>query len=431
MRISGWLFILCLFAGLYGSAQIRTDSFLEKILKSNKDSLMQHILLHKEKYRVQIIYTRIDRDAANKPSFKNFYFDTGDSLYYYPASTVKLPLAALSLEKLDRLRIPEVNKFTPLQYDSSYSGQKSLYKDSTAATGLPSIAQFIRKAFLISDNDAYNRMYEFVGQQEINRSLHAKGYGHARIVRQFMRLSEDENRHTNQVRFLDKGGRTVYTQAPAYNKDSFDFSRPAFLGKAYLNGKDSLVNEPMNFTRHNNIPLEDLQQILQSILFPLSVPQKRRFKLSGDDYAFLYRYLSQYPSETPWPKYDTSVFYDSYVKFFFQKGGRQLPAYIRVFNKAGWSYGCLTDVSYVVDFKNRIEFMLTATVYTNKDEILNDDQYEFETEGLPFLFETGQTIYQYDLHRKRKHTPDLKAFQLKYEKRDPNDHRQAIKNVDN
>src|SRR5678816_2586280 len=112
MRISAWVFILCLFAGLYGSAQIKTDSFLEKILKSNKDSLMQHILLHKEKYRVQIIYTRIDRDAANKPSFKNFYFDTGDSLYYYPASTVKLPLAALSLEKLDRLRIPEVNKFT-------------------------------------------------------------------------------------------------------------------------------------------------------------------------------------------------------------------------------------------------------------------------------------------------------------------------------
>jgi hypothetical protein len=37
--------------------------------------------------------------------------------------------------------------------------------------GLSLLSQFIRKAFLISDNDAYNRMYEFVGQETINRRL--------------------------------------------------------------------------------------------------------------------------------------------------------------------------------------------------------------------------------------------------------------------
>ena len=432
MRISTLLLILIfIMRGVPAPAQMKTDHLLEQILNSDKDSLMQHILGHKDKYRVQIIYTRIDRDATDKPSFQNFYFNTGDSLYYYPASTVKLPLAVLSLEKLNRIHAAGVNKFTTVQFDSSYAGQKALYKDSTAKTGLPSIAQFIRKAFLISDNDAYNRMYEFVGQQEINRNLHAHGYPRMRIVRQFMRLSEEENRHTNQIRFLDKNGRTLFTQPRQYDTDSFDFSRPAFLGKGYLNGKDSLVNEPMNFTRHNNIPLEDLQQILQTILFPLSVPENRRFGLTPEDYAFLYRYLSQYPSETPWPKYDTAVFYDSNVKFFFQNGGRQVPAFIRIFNKAGWSYGCLTDVSYIVDFRNRIEFMLSATVYTNEDEILNDDKYEFDTEGLPFLYQVGQTLYQYDLHRTRKFSPDLKRFTLKYERRDRGDDRPSIKDVDN
>ena len=100
-----------------------------------------------------------------------------------------------------------VNKFTRLQYDSSYSGQQPLYRDSTSETGYPSIAQFIRKAFLISDNDAYNRMYEFVGQREINRRLFEMGYTDMRIVRQFMPLTEEENRHTNQVRFLDSSGK--------------------------------------------------------------------------------------------------------------------------------------------------------------------------------------------------------------------------------
>ncbi len=422
------LILGALFLQTQVSAQMKTDGLLQKILESVGDSLFQQVLLQKNKYRVQIIYTRIDRDSRNKPSFKNFYFNTGDSLYYYPASTVKLPLALLSLEKLNRMHTPGVDRFTAVQYDSSYPGQKTLYKDSTSATGLPSIAQFIRKAFLISDNDAYNRMYEFVGQQEINRNLHEKGYSGIRIVRQFMPMNEEENRHTNQIRFLNADGKTIFTQAPAYNKDSFDFSRKAMLGKGYLNGKDSLVDEPMNFTRHNHIPLEDLQLLLQSVLFPFSVPEKQRFKLKPSDYAFLYRYLSQFPSETPYPKYDTGIFYDGYVKFFFRE---QRKPSVRIFNKAGWAYGCLTDVSYVVDFKNRIEFMLTATIYTNEDEILNDDKYEYETVGFPFLYLLGQTIYKYDLQRKRKFSPDLKAFRLNYEHRDPSDRRTSIQNVDN
>ncbi len=40
----------------------------------------------------------------------------------------------------------------------------------------PPLLNLSRKAFLISDNDAYNRMYEFVGQQEINRRLHSMGF---------------------------------------------------------------------------------------------------------------------------------------------------------------------------------------------------------------------------------------------------------------
>jgi hypothetical protein len=351
--------------------------------------------------------------------------------YFYPASTVKLPLAALSLEKLNRLGIAGVTKFTRLAFDSSYSGQVGMIRDSTSETGYPSIAQFVRKAFLISDNDAYNRMYEFVGQEEINRRLHAMGYPEMRIVRQFMPLNESENRHTNALRFLDDNGNLLYSQPPVFNRDSFRFGPEAKLGIGYLNAHDSLIQRPMDFTRHNRIPLEDLQQLMQTVLFPLSVPQLKRFKLSDDDYAFLYRYLSQYPSETPFPKYDTSVFYDSYVKFYFQEGGHNMPAQIRVFNKVGWAYGFLTDVSYIVDFSNRIEFMITTTVYTNEDGILNDNTYEYETLALPFLYRIGQDIYQYDLKRPRKFKPDLTRFRLLYEHRDPADTRPAIREVDN
>ena len=412
-------------------AQPKTDSFLQKVLLSSKSRVLQDVLRNKDSLRVQIIYTEINRDKQNNPSFRNYYFNTDTGLYFNPASTVKLPLALLALEKLNRLNIKGVTKSTSLQIDSNYAWQTPVYLDSSSETGFPSIAHYIKKAFLVSDNDAYNRMYQFLGQQAINDSLHSKGYSSTRITRQFLGLTAENNRYTNSIRFIDDHGKVIYTQPPAYNSDTFHFGRPVKMGKAHYDARDSLINEPIDFTGANNLPLEYLQQILQSVLFPESVPERQRFKLSRDDYRFLYQYLSQYPSETNYPKYDSGEYYDSYVKFFFRQGSHQMPSYIRVFNKVGWTYGFLIDVSYVADFKNKIEYMLTATLYVNSDGILNDDKYDYDETGWPFMKELGQTIYQYELKRPRKFEPDLKKFEIPYEKRDVNDTRPVIMNVDN
>ena len=413
------------------SAQPKTDTFLKNILVKSDSDLVTVVLQNANTYKLQIVYTQIDRSKKNKPVFKNYYYNYDPSLYYNPASTVKMPLAFLALEKLNKMKVAGVNKYTSIQFDSSYEKQTKQYRDSTSQNQLPSIAHYIKKAFLISDNDAYNRLYQFTGQQTIHRRLKEKGYNDTRIPRQFMGFTMEQNRHTNPIRFISEDGTLIYAQPPAYNTDSFDFSHIIKIGKAYLNRNDSLVNEPFDFTIHNNIPLESMQQLLQSVMFPKSVPKKQRFDLSGNDYEFLYRYLSQYPSETSYPKYDDSVYYDSYVKFFFRDSTHKMPEHVRVFNKVGWAYGFLTDVSYVVDFKNKVEFMLTATLYVNQDEVLNDNKYEYTTIGWPFLNQLGQRIYQYELQRQRTNKPDLSAFKITYEKRDANDKRPSIKDVDN
>ena len=424
---------LVLITGLWMSlpvvAQPRTDPFLKRLLKDQKDSLLQHVLTHPEIYRYQFIYTQINRDTKNNPSFTNYYYQFDSLQYFNPASTVKLPLALLTLEKLHTLEKYGVDMQTPVQIDSSYSGQTSMYKDTTAENGMPSMAHFIKKVFLISDNVAYNRMYEFVGQQMINRRLHAMGYPDVRIIRRFVRMNEDENRHTNGMSFITSDGKLLYKQPPAYNADAFNFSHVNKMGKAHY-ANDSLVQTPIDFTKANNLTLYHLQQLLQSALFPESVDAKQRFALTAADYDFLYRYLSQYPSETDYPKYDSTIYFDSYAKFLFKSGDPRLPPYIRVFNKVGWAYGCMTDVSYIVDFKHQIEFMLTATIYVNSDGVMNDDKYDYDTIGLPFLYQLGQAFYQYELKRKRKFAPDLSRFSMEY-KRQANDGRPSIKEADN
>ncbi|QEC69388.1 serine hydrolase [Panacibacter ginsenosidivorans] len=423
--------LVCFVNHIISFAQQKTGNLLATLLQKDTSAAVRKVISDPLTYRLQIIYTQIDRDKYNNPSFKNYYFNVDGNTYFNPASTVKLPLALLSLEKLNSIHINGVDKYATLLTDSTYSKQTTAYTDSTSKNYLPSLAHYIKKAFLISDNDAYNRMYEFVGQQTINRQLHNKGYTDIRITRRFTGMNEDENRHTNAIRFVDENNKLLYTQPAAYNTDSFDFSHIVKMGNAYYDRNDSLIHKPIDFTKANNLPLESLQQLLQSALFPASVPKQQRFNLSKDDYDFLYQYLSQYPSETNYPKYDTAHYYDSYVKFYFQNEGHQMPKDVRVFNKVGWAYGFMTDVSYVVDFSSKTEFMLTATIYVNSDGILNDNKYDYDSIGVPFMYRLGQLVYNYDKQRSREFKPDLKKFMINYEKRDPTDIRPLIKDADN
>ena len=93
---------LCL-TNYYISAQPKTDAYLKDILYQSTFPILQRIVKDPMKYRCQIIYTEINRDKKNKPTFKSYYFNYDPKLYFNPASIVKLPLAFLSLEKLKKL----------------------------------------------------------------------------------------------------------------------------------------------------------------------------------------------------------------------------------------------------------------------------------------------------------------------------------------
>ena len=83
-------------------AQAQTDVvFLEKLMRQHADKFGK-ILADPSKYRVQILYTQIDRDRRNQPTFKSFSYRVNSAEYFYPASTVKFPACLLALEKLNR-----------------------------------------------------------------------------------------------------------------------------------------------------------------------------------------------------------------------------------------------------------------------------------------------------------------------------------------
>ncbi|MEO6731172.1 MAG: serine hydrolase [Ferruginibacter sp.] len=395
----------------------RTDAFLEDIL-AKYPQYFDTILRNRKDWNVQLIYTQVDRGANGNAALKSYYFNLNAAKYFYPASTVKLPVSILALQKLNELKIKGVDRNTTMITGQGYSGQTPVYNDPTAFSGKPTIAQYIKKIMMVSDNDAYNRLYEFLGQQYINEQLHKRGYGDAQFLHRLnIFLSPDENRHTNPVQFLDAQNNILFDQPTQVNSTAY-VQRNDSAGKGfYKDGK--LINEPMDFSAKNRISLEGLHTILISLVFPNKVPAGQRFNLTADDRNFLLKYMSQLPVESTFPPYsaDSSNYWPAYGKFLLfgsEKGA--LPKNMRIFNKVGDAYGQLTDVAYIIDYDKKIEFFLSATIYCNTDGILNDDRYDYESTGLPFMKHAGQVIYEHELKRNRKAVADLSPMIFKYDR---------------
>ncbi|WP_432326768.1 serine hydrolase [Mucilaginibacter sp. P25] len=362
--------LLLIMSTLNGFAQQPDTVFLKGLLHEHPE-LFSGILNHPTQNEVQILYTRIDRDRNNIPHFTSYSYRVNAHHYFYPASTVKLPAAIFALEKLNELKVQGLNPKSVMITDSSFAGQTKVRVDTSSATGLPSIENYIKKILLVSDNDAYNRLYEFVGRAEINQKLKKYHLNNTRIVgRLAIGDAGESTQHTNPINFYNDD-KLVYHKPTLYDASNYPMNLENMLqGKAYLDSSDRLVNKPLDFSEKNVYALADQQMVLKRLLFPETFPQKQRFNLTADD--------------------------------------------IRIFNKVGDSYGYDIDNAYIVDFKNKVEFILSAVVQSNEDGVLNDNKYEYATVCLPFLKNLGQVIYQYELKRPKKHLPDLTKFKFNY-----------------
>ena len=215
------------------------------------------------------------------------------------------------------------------------------------------------------------------------------------------------------MEFIDSTGKVIWYKAPEISKLVYA-QRNTRLGKGfYRNGV--LVNEAFDFSQKNCFPLSSLHGIVKSILFPEAVPKQMRFNLTEDDYAFLRKYMSMMPGESVWPAYPAPEYWDTYVKFLYygSEKGTAEPQ-IRIFNKVGDAYGFLIDGAYVADYENKVEFLLSAVIHCNSDGIYNDDHYDYDTVGLPFLKNLGRIIHAYERTKVRKGSPSFFPQKINY-----------------
>ena len=129
-------------------SESKESSLLESIFLS-LESDFPSIVSNPGKHRLQILYTQIDRDENNNPSFTMHSFRQRPREYFYPASTTKFPIAVLALEKTNQNS--KINPHTHLEILTEKPELNGVVKDLTSESGYPSIAHYIHTLFIVSD----------------------------------------------------------------------------------------------------------------------------------------------------------------------------------------------------------------------------------------------------------------------------------------
>lgn len=343
------------------------------------DVSIRKVLDSVDQYEIQIIYTQIDR-ISDSIILTDYEFQLDDTHYFYPASTVKLPIAVLALEKLNT--IDTLNRNTRYYVEG----------DSVENT----FAEDVIKILTVSDNHANNRLLEFQGQDAINRRLDDLGVGPVRISHRLGVHSDDV---TTKPLILYLNDSTTGTSISIVNSEPLPLHLDRIKKGVGYYKNDSLIMEPFDFSFKNYYPVNSQHEVLKRILFPQLFNEGERFNLSDEQRTFLLTAMHTLPKDAG---YDPVEYYDGYCKFFIYGDTKEdIPDHIKIYNKVGFAYGTLTDCAYITDEKNGVEFMLTATILVNKDGIFNDDEYEYDETGIPFLAALGREFYQLELKRKK------------------------------
>ena len=370
------LLISCIFL-ISCSSKEQNLNFLETAL-SSKNPKIKRVMDSIENYQVQIRYTQIDR-RNDSVIFTDYDFQVNDSNYFYPASTVKFPTAVLALERLNTTDTLTMNTRYYVEGDTIESTFK----------------QDVSEIFAVSDNLANNRLVELLGFEEINNSLRKKGITPVRIAHRLGQHSDDLRTKPLIVYLNDSS--TGITKS-ILNKTPLELNLLNITKGSGYYQDDILIKEPFDFSSKNYFPISSQHNLIKRVIFPQNFDISQRFNLSVEQRKYLLSTMHTVPRKAG---YDQNSYYDGYCKFFIYGDTKEnIPEHLEIYNKVGFAYGTLTDCAYIKDTEKNIDFLLTATILVNKDGIFNDDAYEYDEIGIPFLAQLGREIYQQELKRK-------------------------------
>ena len=352
-----------------------------------KNDFLKEIIKEKEDYEIQILLTKIDQ-YNSKVDFQEYEYQLDDNKYFYPASTIKLPIVVLTLKKINELR----SKGSEITLKSKIIlNFKDDYSELVIRDSITSFQNLIADVFLVSDNSASNILIDFIGYNYFNDEMKNAYFDKTYLNHKFnpdpyvnstWQISDLDN---NLISSLNDNQKIIKADDKTIGLEKGE--------RRYFKGE--ILDESLNFSKKNRSSMTDMHNLIKYIFYPEIFDSTNTFNLNVEDYDFLRYWMSRFTYEDIGEKFiGDENFFETYNKFFIHGDEQSVSnEQIRVYNKIGQAYGTSIDNGLIKNYQDNVEFILTATIYTNKNKVINDNLYEYDDLAVPFLAKLSRSIY--------------------------------------
>ena len=359
---------------------------IELVLKS--DPYLKEIIKDKEDYEIQVMLTKVNHDNT-KIDFQNYQYQHDENQYFYPASTIKLPIVVLTLKKINELR----SKGSDITLKSKIIlNNVDNYSNFKLQDSITSFQNLIADIFLVSDNSASNILIDFIGYNYFNDEMQNAGFDRTYLNHKFnpdpyvnstWQISDLDN---NMISSINDNQKIIKADDKTNGLDKGE--------RRYFNGE--ILDESLNFSEKNRFSITDMHNLIKYIFYPEIFDMANTFNLNVEDYDFIRYWMSRFTYEDIGEKFiGDENFFETYNKFFIHGDEQSVSnEQIRVYNKIGQAYGTSIDNGLIKNYQNNVEFILTSTIYTNKNKVINDNLYEYDDIAEPFLAKLSRAIYK-------------------------------------
>lgn len=353
------------------------------------DPVLSPIIAQASKYRFQVLVAVPGDNADGSHSLRRVGFRP-DAEYFYPASAVKLCAAVAALERVGEQR----STAGPPSLDATASIRIMDEPSSVGATSasvLTSVADEIRRALVVSDNVAFNRLFDFVGHRTLNERMWGAGLSSVRVKHYLGGSSSDASTRPRIEWLTGLGEPTVFPGGPDAMAFGTEAPPRAEVGAFRIDDNGRRIAEPESFAEKNRASLHDLQQLLIMVMRPDAAAS--RANLLPPEREFLIDTLAMLPSGADSGNAQSVTDFDALHKPLLRPIAAVVPDHaIRLFSKGGRAYGFSTENAFVEDTTTGKSFFLAIAVYSNENETINDDLYEYERVAVPVLEAVGARV---------------------------------------
>jgi len=378
------LTVVILFCNItFGQSVVIHDATEFLSIIKGREPIIDQVLANPEKYHLQIHFTAVNEQE--RAIVLNEYSLYKDKYYYHPASLIKFPLALASLEM-----------FTKFQEQFGISLQSKIESKTCSCDfgtdnyvnhkSKPTLDILYREMLIMSNNDAYNFFYDFVGPTYFNKRMTELGLSNIILRNRFYAGCAGEKAKLHGgISFMKDSANVKY--AIRCQTDSLQDN----VQSIYLNEGAAKSN--------NLVSLYSLHQLMKKLFYPATSNSVPALNISETNLNYFKQTIASYPKSIP----EYSSYPNHYHKYLIPPDLiNNQDSSIKIYSKNGNAGGYISDIMYFTDEKNKVKYFLSVSMYNASNKYYYRRRAYYTSPGIDFFRQLSKVLYNYEKEKKTK-----------------------------